>query len=299
MSNEEIIEEINKYSESVEDTIYMLKPYLFEGIGYSLPTNSSPEFRKHIDAAILLYKEKDLEFKNARTVLDSLDLNYYIRDNQTNSIDIIQDSIVKISSFCAELLCRFDNYLTNKNIGNHCFLVAMIRLKATFQSSVILLRNGYYMEVSTVFRLIYEQLCWSCYAVEQTHINNIKDKSVTKTIKYIKKINDRYPELYSIFSREAHIDPKIIKDYLREESSGVKVLNRSGKECREKTIYLILLIKIYVEIIQYSLEKHLILSNDKNKEFQEIINLSLQNIAYINKAFKGDDNIKLKYSNLL
>ena len=42
------------------------------------------------------------------------------------------------------------------------FSFSMIRLKASFEAAMLLIRNGYYIELSSVFRMIYEQLSWEC-----------------------------------------------------------------------------------------------------------------------------------------
>lgn len=294
MEQQKIINKINECSISIENSIFTLKPYLFENIPYALPTNSSPEFRRHIAAAIISYMDKSLQSDTIENVVNLLDINGYNNENQLSNVDIVQDTIVKSLALCIDYFCMTIE-VEELNIGQSSFLLAMSRLKASFESAVVLLRYGYFMEVSTVFRMIYEQLCWACFVIEQSDEKAIIDQSVTKTVVYLKKINEEYGKLYHLFSKEAHIDPKVVGDYLNVIDGKVRTRIRSGEECNNKTLDLVLLGKIYVDVLEYAVDKYLPLKEEDKAELKEIININRINIKVLHEQYnenKGYYNIQ-------
>ncbi|WP_242280939.1 hypothetical protein [Bacillus cereus group sp. BfR-BA-01347] len=160
--------------------------------------------------------------------------------------------------------------------GETLFFSSLIRLKQSFNSAVSLIRYGYFVEVITVYRLIYEQLCWACFVIgEKSEENIIKNKTSSNT-KYLKeKNNEKYGKLYDDLSKEAHLAPKTIAKYLFLEDKELKILERSSKKSKEGLYYLILLFKIYIEIFQYSINKHFALKDSDKTYYNDFVNVQL------------------------
>ncbi|MEC1720152.1 hypothetical protein [Schinkia azotoformans] len=298
MENQKIIKKINECSISIENSIFTLKPYLFEDIPYALPTNSSPEFRRHIAAAIISYIDKNLQSDTIENVTNSLDINRYDNKSQLSDVDIVLDTIVKSTAICIDYFCKTIK-VVELNHGQNFFLLAMSRLKSSFESAVLLLRFGYYIEVSTVFRMIYEQLCWACFVIEQSNEKTIINQSVTKTVKYLKKVNEEYGKLYNLYSQEAHIDPKVVGSYLKEIDGKTHVRMRSGEECNNKTLDLILLAKIYIDVLEYAVDKYFSLKENNKIELKVIIETNRHIIKIIYGRYTEDIGFNLQYEDTI
>jgi len=290
------IDILKNYSEKEEDSLYKLKPYLLNGIPYSLPTNASPQLRTYIAAAILAYTNSDGDSWEYEEVLASLDIAEYGDGKALGQFDLLQDSVVKQSMMYTDLISKIQNEVNDVHVGIGNFFMVMGRLKSSFQSAVILLRNGFFIEVSTIYRLIFEQLCWALYVVDEDDFEQIKGKSVTKTVRCMEKVNPEYKKLYSLYSREAHIDPKNISDYLNQSAHGIDVMGRSGKRCNAKTVDLILLMKIYSEVMAYSVKMCLQLSDELREEVLEIVNVTLQMNKLLSECFANEDSGKFNYT---
>lgn len=102
------------------------------------------------------------------------------------------------------IIIDFYNFLAkngeNLSAGEIVYFNTMARLRESFKSVLILCDRGFFIEMIPVMRLIYEQLCWACYSIDETDIEKLNNNWKTKNTKYLKeKINPKYGRLYSFF----------------------------------------------------------------------------------------------------
>lgn len=136
------------------------------------------------------------------------------------------------------------------------FTFSMIRLKASFEASMLLMKNGYFIELSSVFRLILEQLSWGCYLFStdesQASLDFSKIKSPQQTISCLKTTlnSNTYGQLYGLLSEGAHLPLKEITRYIDKHADDYKVdiIFQAEKADSDDISILLLLIGTYVEV---------------------------------------------------
>ena len=136
------------------------------------------------------------------------------------------------------------------------FTFSMIRLKASFEASMLLMRKGYYIELSSVFRMIFEQLSWECYLFTVNEIQIKKDptklRSPQETISFLKTTLNRdiYGQVYGILSTEAHLSVKRIMRYLDIHAGECKadIIFQTEEVDDDDISMLLLLVGTYVEV---------------------------------------------------
>lgn len=136
-----------------------------------------------------------------------------------------------------------------------------------------------------IMRLIYEQLCWACYSIDESNSNNILNNWKTKNTRYIKeKINPEYGKLYSILSSEAHMAPPEAGKYLSfDKKSNCSVIGRSGSKAKKDIPIIIQLYQIYLEVFNYGI-KHF--SYD-TAHYQELLKNQFEDLKIINAVHSG------------
>ena len=267
------------------DEIADLQVYQLEGITYCLPINSTPELRQYFATAIKAYKydadfDEILLFEDIKKYQDKEYIDkdlvtcYMIARGVDNMLDLINDF------YC--FLCRNDE---NFHIGEITYFNTMARLRESFKSTLILCYRGFYIEMMPIMRLIYEQLCWACYSIDESNSNNILNNWKTKNTRYIKeKINPKYGRLYSFLSSEAHMAPPEARKYLSfDKKNNCSVIGRSGSKAKKDIPIIIQLYQIYLEVFNYGI-KHF--SYD-TAHYQELLKNQFEDLEIINAVHSG------------
>lgn len=276
-----------KYSD--RESIADIEPYLLEGIPYGLPINASPELRRYIAAAIYKHMKPKTDFEE---IVANLNIDDYSDEKNLSNHDHIIIAITRAVELTTCIMKDLYQKLVNDKPesitqGETLFFSSLIRLKQSFNSAVTLIRYGYFVEVITVYRLIYEQLCWACFVIDEKSEKNIIKNKTSSNTKYLKeKINKKYGKLYDDLSKGAHLAPKTIAKYLFLEDKELKILERSGKKSKEGIYYLILLFKIYIEIFQYSINKHFVLEDSDKIYYEDFVNVQLILYSKLCESFK-------------
>lgn len=277
-----------------KDNIASLIPYSFEGVSYALQINASPILRKTIATAILKFKYNEECFEE---IFNKIDTDQYSDKNSISNHEIIRHLVIENSVFSNKIINDFYNH-HRKNIdldsGKGIFCISMSRLVTSFKSAVLLLNNGFYIEVSSIYRLILEQLAWGCYLLQEEDREKIINNRTQNNVKYLKMVlGDSYGKLYGYLSSEAHLEPKEIGKYISFTDSEISIKDRSGKECEEDTITLISLLKAYAEVIWYGMNQIKIMEDEK-KYYEDWYNVNKYFITYCFKALNGEIKFKVE-----
>lgn len=230
-----------------ENEIYKLIPYLLYDIPYSLPSNASPSLKRQVYLALMAYKNHDYNFENIDRYLEDIDQIDFSLDEATLR-DYCVDSVVGI---IIQLIDVLKEVIQSSNeVYSLVYFNAMGRLRASFECSIILLRNGYYIESSPVFRLIFEQIAWA-YSIIGKDRSEIENSKVTKQINILNELIPNSSAMYGPYSQEAHLEPRKIGTYISidEELSMVGHRYRSGEKSKEKYHDLFFLARLYCKSI--------------------------------------------------
>ena len=139
------------------------------------------------------------------------------------------------------------------------FIISMTRLKASFDAAMLLMENGFFVEVSCVFRMILEQLSWGCYLFSIPELQSIQSIKYEKLVKQPQKTDGylqtamgekRLGKLYGDLSAQAHLIPIEMMRYLEiDETSGkVDIVFRSKNQSEGEITTLLLLSLLYTEV---------------------------------------------------
>ncbi len=247
-----------------QEKLYKLVPYYFEGIMYAIPTNSSKRFKRHIQAALTAYLNEDYEYDSIREILSDLPIECI--EEESSGSDIARDLILDIIYMLEDLL-KFIGKNPDKKPGIHIYCLQMHRLQSTFESAVILLKNGYHVETSSLFRLIIEQVAWTYSNIDNDMeaIKKSNQKSErTKTISALNEIKEGSSRIYGVYSNETHMNLSESWQYIvtDDELNHTYIKKRSGIRCSERNIDLALLCELYLLSIEKVAEKYHLLDEE-------------------------------------
>lgn len=289
-----ILEDLNNGKFSKRDEIANLQVYQIQGITYGIPTNSSAEFRRYIASAIDAF----VHHTDIKNVLPFQDISCYTDEAMLNNDLIINYSIANAVDIVTNMLTDLYNSLVeikkHLTVGEIYFFVSMIRLRESFKSVIILCDRSLFIEMMPILRLIYEQLCWCCYVINESDIEKIKSNWTTKNTRYLKEhINETYGKLYSILSSESHMAPnqtgKFIVSYLDD---GIIFNGRSSNKAKRDIPWIIQLYHIYIQVFQYSIEHF-----DYRKDYYKDFFNNQYDLVRLWLTAHNDQKIKLELSN--
>lgn len=283
------IKDIESGKFAQRDEIADLQVYQLEGITYCLPINSYPKLRQYFATAILAYKhEADFE-----DVLIFQDIKKYEDKEWIDGKLVVSFMIARGVDVLLNIINDFYNSLVKKgkvfNSGELAYFNTMARLRESFKSALILCDRGFFIEMMPILRLIYEQLCWACYAIDELDYDRLNTNWKTKNTKFLKeKINPEYGRLYSVLSAEAHMALPEMGKYLEidEKNMVASVKGRSAIKAKQDIPYIILLYKIYLEVFEYGV-KHF--SECERDYYQELIDGQFLLIKTMNDIFEGKE----------
>ena len=243
------------------DNIASHIPYLYEGIGYSLQIDATPLLRKYMAAAILKYKNERVSFED---ILEGMDINDFLDEKSYSQHEMVRHVIVHSAVINAKIIEEYLKSSKVKQTNKDLFFISMGRLSTSFKSATLLLNNGFFVEVVTIFRLIIEQLAWGSFLLCEKDEKKIEKTRTQSTVKYLKEqLGESYGILYGYLSSEAHLEPNEIGKYLRKEEGQIAVRDRSGKECEGETVTLLKLLEGYCELVWKGMNHFGILEEEK------------------------------------
>lgn len=265
------LEDIKNGKFDKRDEIADLQVYQLEGITYCLPINSSPKLRQYFATAILAYKhEADFE-----EVLCFQDIKKYQDKDWIDKDLVVHFMLARAVDVLLNIITDFYSSLRKKgkklNIGEITYFNAMSRLRESFKSVLILCDRGFFIEMMPIMRLIYEQLCWACYSIDESDSEKLNQNWKTKNTRYLKeKINSEYGKLYSLLSAESHMAIPEMGKYLEFDESNMSIVvkGRSAIRSKKDISYIILLYQIYLEVFEYGI-KHF--EDCEREYYQELI----------------------------
>lgn len=243
----QFIEDIEKGMYKDLDSISSLIPYLYEDIAYSLHIDADPILRKYIVAAICKYKNKEISYED---ILNSLDASDYSCNKACSQHEQVRHVLVQMAVMTSKIVNKFFDSGKMDSFAKGLFAFSMERLSSSYKVAEILLNHGFYVEVATIFRLILEQLTWGCYLLEEKDESQIMKNKTQQNVKYLKnRFGEKYGSLYGYLSSAAHIEPEEIINYLHIDGNKISIKERSGKECEEDTMTLLLLLQLYGDVV--------------------------------------------------
>lgn len=282
-------EDIESGKFNKRDEIADLQVYRLDGITYCLPINSSPKLRQYFATAILAYKN-DAGFSE---VLRSQDIEEYKDEKWIDGDLIVCFMLARGCDVLLNIIVDFYNSLVKSvgklSVGEIAYFNALTRLRESFKSVLILCDRGFFIEMMPIMRLIYEQLCWACYSIDETDIGKLNNNWKTKNTKYLKeKINLEYGKLYSFLSNEAHMAPPEMGKYLEidEKNIVVSVRGRSAKKAKEDIPYIIMLYHIFLQVFEYGV-KHF--PKCEQSYYQELINGQILLVQMMKDILNGKE----------
>lgn len=250
--------------------IYSLIPEIIHDIPYSLPSNASMELKKRIHAALLIYSNDNYELTDySDIVLSYDDETYQFEDNEKR--DIGRDVLITVIEDFSKLVSI--SIKDSPDISHQYYFLAMGRLVTTFEGCLVLLRRGYYIEATPLFRLIFEQIAWATKIVGWDH-DKIKKSKTTKYIEELNKLIDGASKNYGRYTKGAHLDFENISDYfMTGDNNSIGYRTRSGKKSFEKYDDLFYLGRLYIESVEIFfnergiLDEHYYFKKLDNEEF--------------------------------
>lgn len=143
--------------------------------------------------------------------------------------------------------------------------VALVRLKSSFRSALILISQAHAFEAAAIVRLILEQVAWA-YAVhgcdDEHEIRRIRP---TKSVGDLKRLSPVAGPLYGALSSRAHVEPETAKAYYTADSEGtIEVRHQLSEESYLVLGYLLGVLGLFHQVILLALGDYLEASPEEN-----------------------------------
>lgn len=123
---------------------------------------------------------------------------------------------------------------------------ALIRLKPTFRSALILISQGYAFEAAALVRVILEQVAWAFAVHGSVEHDKVAEQSPTAAISILKKHAAVAGRLYGALSKQAHLDARLAQTYIVQDPEGaVEIRFRLTVESRLILGYLIAVLGLF------------------------------------------------------
>jgi hypothetical protein len=121
---------------------------------------------------------------------------------------------------------------------------AIYRLQLSFQSAVLLIRNGFHFESLAVERQILEQLAW-IYAIHDVG-PTFMDIQPQSCIRGLKKFIPRVGTIYGFLSGRAHIIGRATHEYIRASDGELHILSWDDELSLYDAYFLLRLVEVLI-----------------------------------------------------
>ena len=225
------------------DEIEIIGDHIFSA---AVPFNASKQFKKNVLAAMKAYSGG---YKSIDRVLKRFGDFWEFRDpsdEKRNFYQILREVKQEIESVINEIGCI---NIQPDNIGHRLAREALVRLKASFRSSTLLISQGYFFEPMAICKLILEQIAWSYSTFDINNEQKIRLLKPTKTISHLKKIIPYIGNLYGSLNIVTHMDPEYDHNYSLEIDNGIILINYNIPDKKYLAIYFLILIADLFRII--------------------------------------------------
>jgi hypothetical protein len=154
-----------------------------------------------------------------------------------------------------------DELLTGGDRPDHVGLfaaeMALIRLKATFRSAILLIMQGYPFESATMCRLILEQYAFAYSIKSIDDVDKILRIKTTRTISSLKKLLPYSGKLYGQLSDRSHLTPKDTRHYIGLEDGHTVIRYKMPEETKIILYYFLALVIDFELIVKEVLEGYI------------------------------------------
>ena len=291
---DKVVKDIESKKFSERDTISDLQVYKTENVTYSLPINSTPKLRQYFHSAVLAYTQ-DKDFK--QIIAEQTNIEDFFDERYWDKHLLLSFLLITEVDFQHNVVCDLAKCIEasekSSTVGENIFFCTLFRLRDSFKSIFVLRNHGLYIEMYPLMRLIYEQLCWACFSIDQTDYEKLKQTPPTRTVRYLKeKIRNSYGKLYKNLSDMAHMLPASIEPYwdIKDNGSGISIHGRSEEKANKELPNVLDLFCIYLEVVQYGLSHFSSrISDDDYEYYKFLIDCSFYAIDIYNTCYQTDN----------
>lgn len=164
-------------------------------------------------------------------------------DSEKKAFFIYLDEIKKEVNNVSSL---FSNGIDRpENIGLMAAETSLMRSKASFDATLLLIKQNYVFEAFALSRLIFEQISWAFCANSLSDEDQILNLVPTKCISSLKEIIPNAGRIYGYLNEYTHLNPKHHNMYLGVENSRYYVQFRLPEHNEFATFFLMLITDIY------------------------------------------------------
>jgi hypothetical protein len=186
-----------------------------------VPENSDEEFRKMVFAAAKAYFTNE----SIDQIFDKFSETWDLKDSPSYSLGLLRrvcDTIRKEVDLLIDSLPKPSD-LNPQITGLFAGIGAIKRLVVTYKMSFQCLKQGFWLEASTLVKQIMEQISW-VYKIRSLDYESLQKVLPSKCISDCKEIFPGIGKMYGVLNHEAHINPKNTHSYLKADESASWVI---------------------------------------------------------------------------
>ena len=213
----------------------MLGDHLF---GVGVPVGSSLEFKRMVFAAGKTYM---LGSKSIDRVLKRYGRAWFTGSYPEHSI--LFQEIAEFERKAVEKEIERFQSIPNKADHHGLFMAgcALLRLETSFSVARFLLQQHYWIELASIEKLIFEQICWT-YCIRHLQGEPLYKVSPTSAVKGFKNLYPDAGRIYGFLNDISHISPERSRDYLALSDMRNKGVFLASAKQTAKCAYLLLLL---------------------------------------------------------
>jgi len=226
--------------------------------GVGVPVGSPLQFKKMVFAAGKTYM---LRNKSIDRVLKRYGRAWFTGAYPEHSI--LFQEIAEFERKAVEKEIERFQSLPNKADHHGLFMAgcALLRLETSFSVARMLLRQHYWIELASIEKLIFEQICW-CYCIRHLQGDPLYEVSPTSAVKGFKILYPDAGRIYGFLNDISHVSPRRSKDYLDLtdiKSPGVFLGSaRQTAKCAYLLLFLVDMFQVCSEYVYRDYHKRLL-----------------------------------------
>lgn len=218
----------------------MIGDHLFS---IAVPTSSPAAFKKMVFAAAKTYM---LGNKSVDHILKQYGDVWRFGEESLNPYESLYLDVCETVDEWVKTAVSRSSGIPDKRDHHGLFAsgTALLRLQVSFSTALLLLREGKWLELACIEKLILEQIAWA-YAVRDLEGDALFDTLPSKTIKLLHKVFPQAGQLYGWLNRDAHINPEQTIEYLDFSGVTPRVFLASPRRTARAAYFLLLLADLY------------------------------------------------------
>lgn len=211
-----------------------------------VPTTASQELKKNVLAAL---KAANMGFKSIDYVKKRYGERWTFPEPESAEFELITHLRLINEEVRLAVHALSNDIERPAHEGEIAAEVALIRLRSSFHSAILLLRQGYPYEAAAICRLILEQMSWAYAVAKYMQAPEILSTEAQSTIGHFKAFYPAAGRFYGALSSASHMTPSENRHYIASEGEATVIRFVLPEMTKVVLYYALVLTDLYIKLL--------------------------------------------------